>query len=100
MMTVARLEIVARTTPELLERVCRVLRHRGATLEHLVLTTTSDAPSNAAGSDAAPAGGASVVERTRIDLRVRLRGDADLIVRQLARLPDVHLVRSRDAARS
>lgn len=84
-MTVAHLEVVARSTPELLERVCRVLRHRGATLEHLVLTTTT----TIASTEGAP--------RTRIDLRARLRNpDADLIVRQLARLPDVHLARRRD----
>lgn len=101
MMTVAHLEVVARTTPELLERVCRVLRHRGATLEHLLLTTTADAPCTTdAGSDTASAGCADPAERTRINLRARIHGDPDLMVRQLDRLPDVDLVRRQDGASS
>ncbi len=101
MIRVARLEIVARTTPEVLERVCRVLRHRGATLERLVLTTTGEAPSSAnrAHGGDVHGDGASPLNQTRIDVEVHLRGDPELIVRQLARLPDVHLVRDRDAAR-
>ena len=57
-MTVAHLEIVARWAPELLERICRVLRHRGATLEHLTFTIIGDARgfANAAGPDAAGGG--------------------------------------------
>lgn len=71
-MVIAHLEVVARSTPELLERICRVLRHRGATLEHLVFSTAD--------------------ERVRIELSARLRGDPDLMVRQLDRLPDVETV--------
>ncbi|XAS76753.1 ACT domain-containing protein [Dermatophilaceae bacterium Sec6.4] len=71
-MAIAHLEVVARSTPELLERICRVLRHRGATLEHLVFSTAD--------------------ERVRIELSARLRGDPDLMVRQLERLPDVETV--------
>ncbi|MDQ2850151.1 MAG: ACT domain-containing protein [Allobranchiibius sp.] len=71
-MAIAHLEVVARSTPELLERICRVLRHRGATLEHLVFSTAD--------------------ERVRIALSARLRGDPDLMVRQLERLPDVETV--------
>lgn len=71
-MAIAHLEVVARSTPELLERICRVLRHRGASLEHLVFSTAD--------------------ERVRIELSARLRGDPDLMVRQLERLPDVETV--------
>ncbi len=71
-MAIAHLEVVARSTPELLERICRVLRHRGATLEHLLFSTAG--------------------ERVRIELSARLRGDPDLMVRQLDRLPDVETV--------
>ncbi len=98
-MTVVHLEVVARATPELLERVCRVLRHRGATLEHLILdATTDDAPGHAYvdGAPVAATGSITRVDMTRIEVRARLRGDPDLIVRQLVRLPDVHLVRRRD----
>lgn len=77
-MTSTRLVIVARTTPELIERVCRLVRHRGATVEHLVAATRR--PSQDA------------VEQTRLELHVRVTGGVDLLVRQLQRLPDVQLV--------
>jgi|APMI01.1.fsa_nt_gi acetolactate synthase regulatory subunit len=77
-MTGARLVVLARTTPELVERVCRLLRHRGATVEHLVVATGR--PSHDA------------VEQTRLELLVRATGSVDLLVRQLQRLPDVQLV--------
>lgn len=98
-MTVVHLEVLARATPELLERVCRVLRHRGATLEHLVLdTTTDDAPhdANVNGAPVAATGSNTRIPMTRIEVQARLRGEPDLIVRQLTRLPDVHLARHRD----
>jgi acetolactate synthase regulatory subunit len=82
-MTATCFEVVARTTPELLERVCRVLRHRGATVEHLVAAPTDPvAPGDP--------------ELTRLELRARCTGDVDLLVRQLRRLPDVQLIRVRD----
>ena len=66
----ARLEVVARTTPEVIERVCRLLRHRGASVEHLVVTTHGDG-------------------LTTLGLTVRIDGDQDLLLRQLDRLTDV-----------
>jgi len=74
------LEVVARPAPELLERICRVLRHRGATVNHLVARLDN-------------ADGAEV---TRLDIRARVAGDVDILVRQLARLPDVHIARCRE----
>ncbi len=98
-MTVTHLEVVARSTPELLERICRVLRHRGATVEHLVFTAAYDprGVADAAGADAAAVRYTAAVERVHLNVTARLRGDADLLVRQLNRLPDVDLVRRREA---
>lgn len=99
-MTVTHLEIVARWAPELLERICRVLRHRGATLEHLTFTIIYDGRgfANAAGPDAAGGGNPVAAQKVHLNLRARLRGDPDLLVRQLDRLPDIDLVSRRDAA--
>lgn len=65
-----RLEIIARTTPELIERVCRVIRHRGARIERLVAQAQAD--------------GTTALSITLSETR-----DADLLARQAARLPDV-----------
>jgi len=73
MTTGAHLEITARPAPELLERVARVLRHRGATVERLDYET-----------------GTMTVVRAQI----RCISPVDLVVRQLERLPDVHSVRA------
>lgn len=91
-MTVVQLEVIARTTPELIERIARVLRHRGATLEHLVLTTET-APVAAGGDRPPETDQREPGPRTRIELRARVNGDRDLLRRQLERLPDVHGVR-------
>lgn len=72
-MTGAHLEITARPAPELLERLARVLRHRGGTVERLSFDT-----------DAA---GAAVL---RADLRCTT--SLAVLVHQLRRLPDVHSV--------
>lgn len=66
----ARLEIVARSAPELIERVCRVIRHRGGRIDRLV-------------ADATPGG------TTTVEVTVSGTGDPGLLVRQLERLPDV-----------
>lgn len=98
-MTATQIEIVARSTPELLERICRVLRHRGATVEHLVFTAAYDPRgfSDAAGADTAGVRDSAPVERVYLNVTARLRGEADLMVHQLNRLPDVDLVRHRKA---
>jgi acetolactate synthase regulatory subunit len=75
--SLVHLEITARRAPELLERICRVLRHRGATVDRLLVCTD-------------PAG------YTSLDLTSRTRGDTALLVRQIGRLPDVHLVMVRE----
>ena len=74
----ARLEVVARTTPELIERVCRLLRHRGASVEHLVVTAHGNG-------------------LTTLGLTARVNGDVDLLLRQLGRLTDVRSTRCVDA---
>lgn len=74
----ARLEVVARTTPELIERVCRLLRHRGAAVEHLVVTARGDG-------------------LTTLGLTALVSGDVDLLLRQLGRLTDVRSTRCVDA---
>lgn len=76
--TLARLEVVARTTPELIERVCRLLRHRGASVEHLLVTAHGDG-------------------LTTLDLTARVGGDVSLLLRQLDRLTDIRSTRSVDA---
>lgn len=76
-MTVARLELVARPAPELVERVCRVLRHRGATMQRLLAETGE--------ADGRPC--------LRIDVTVHVTGDVDLLARQVGRLTDVGQVR-------
>lgn len=76
--TLARLEVVARTTPELIERVCRLLRHRGASVEHLVVTAHGDG-------------------LTTLGLTARVGGDVSLLLRQLDRLTDVRSTRRVDA---
>lgn len=76
--TLARLEVVARTTPELIERVCRLLRHRAATVERLVVTVHVDG-------------------LTTIGLTARVSGDVSLLLRQLDRLTDVRSTRCVDA---
>lgn len=74
MTTGARLEITARTTPELLERVGRVLRHRGATVDRLAFVA-----------------GAT---ESRVTAEIRCAGPVALLTRQLERLPDVRSVRA------
>lgn len=74
----ARLEIVARTTPELIERVCRLLRHRGAAVEHLVVTAHGNG-------------------LTTLVPTARISGDVGLLLRQLDRLTDVRSTRRVDA---
>ena len=69
----ARLEVIARTTPELIERVCRLLRHRGASVGHLVVTADG--------------------HLTTLVLTARVSGNVDLLVRHLDRLPDVRRAR-------
>ncbi len=73
----AHLKVIARAAPELIERVCRVLRHRGAVIDYLVVC--SDGPI-----------------RTRMDIGAVMVGDIDLLLRQIGRLPDVHLVECHD----
>lgn len=77
-LALARLEVVARTTPELIERVCRLLRHRGATVEQLVVTAHGDG-------------------LTTLGLTSRVAGDVGLLLRQLDRLADVRSTRRVDA---
>lgn len=71
--TAVRFEIVARTSPELVERLCRVVRHRGASLVRLVAQTGDE--------------GTSTVELT-----VRVGGDGSLLERQIARVADVRSI--------
>lgn len=65
-----RFLVVARTTPELIERVCRTLRHRGATVEHLLVTPGCD-------------------HVTTLDITAHLDGDPSLLLRHVKRLTDV-----------
>lgn len=68
------LEVTARAAPELIERVCRVLRHRGAAIDRLLVC--ADSPGY-----------------TRLDINARTLGDNDRLARQVRRLPDVRLVK-------
>lgn len=66
------LRIEADSAPELIERVCRLLRHRGATIAEL--TVHAGHPT------------------TLLDARLQLAGDVETLVRQVRRLPDVRAV--------
>ncbi len=68
-----RIRELAGGTPELIERVCRLLRHRGASVEHLVVTADG--------------------HLTTLVLAARVSGNVDLLIRQLDRLPDVRRAR-------
>lgn len=68
-----RLHIAADPAPELIERVCRLLRHRGAAVVELRVW----------------AGDPAV---TRLDVAVRAGDDVANLVRQLRRLADVRSV--------
>lgn len=70
----AHLEVDARNAPELLERLGRVLRHRGATVDRLSLEV-----------------GAT---QTLLTADVRCATTVEQLVHQLERLPDVHAVRA------
>jgi acetolactate synthase regulatory subunit len=76
----AHLEITARPAPELLERLARVLRHRGATVERLSFDTS---PADTSAADTA-------IAVLRADLRCPT--PLAVLVNQLRRLPDVHSV--------
>ena len=63
-----KLELVARHRPEVLERILRVARHRGFTVTTMEMTL-----------------------ETQVRLKITVKSDRtlDLLVNQLAKLPDV-----------
>lgn len=67
-----KLELVARHRPEVLERILRVVRHRGFTVTTMEMT---------------------LIE-TQVRLKITVRSDRtlDLLVNQLVKLPDVLIV--------
>ncbi len=67
-----KLELVARHRPEVLERILRVVRHRGFTVTTMEMT---------------------LIE-TQVRLKITVRSDRtlDLLVNQLVKLPDVLMV--------
>ena len=67
-----KLELVARHCPEVLERILRVARHRGFTVTTMKMT---------------------LIE-TQVRLKITVKSDRtlDLLVNQLAKLPDVLMV--------
>lgn len=68
-----KLELVARYRPEVLERILRVARHRGFTV------TTMD----------------MILIGTQVRLKITVKSDRtlDLLVNQLAKLPDVNEIK-------
>lgn len=67
------LRIDADPAPELIERICRLLRHRGAAVVELTVRPADPAT-------------------TRLDVEAELGDDVETLVRQLRRLPDVQSV--------
>ena len=67
-----KLELVARHRPEVLERILRVVRHRGFTVTTMEMT---------------------LIE-TQVQLKITVKSDRtlDLLVNQLVKLPDVLMV--------
>ena len=67
-----KIELVARHRPEVLERILRVVRHRGFTVTTMEMT---------------------LIE-TQVRLKITVRSDRtlDLLVNQLVKLPDVLMV--------
>ena len=67
-----KLELVARHRPEVLERILRVVRHRGFTVTTMEMT---------------------LIE-TQVRLKITVKSDRtlDLLVNQLVKLPDVLMV--------
>lgn len=68
-----RLHLAADPAPELIERVCRLLRHRGAAVVELHVRATDPAT-------------------THLDVGLGPAGDIENLVRQLRRLADVRSV--------
>lgn len=75
-----RLHVDADPAPELIERVCRLLRHRGAAVAELTVRATDPGT-------------------TRLEARVELGGDVETLLRQLRRLPDVRAAATVPAER-
>lgn len=67
------LQVVARTAPELIERICRVVRQRGGRIDRLSSESSVDGI-------------------TRMQLTVTLGRDAGLLARQVQRVHDVQTV--------
>ena len=67
-----KLELVARHRPEVLERILRVVRHRGFTVTTMDMTL--------------------IESQVRLKITVKSDRTLDLLVNQLVKLPDVLMV--------
>ena len=67
-----KLELVARHRPEVLERILRVTRHRGFTVTTMEMTL--------------------IETQVRLKITVKSNRTLELLVNQLAKLPDVLMV--------
>lgn len=68
-----KLELVTRHRPEVLERILRVARHRGFTVTTMEMTL--------------------IESQVRLKITIRSNRTLDLLVNQLAKLPDVNEIK-------